>query len=787
MQIHLKFLSSKVARRIFFLFVIAAVIPIAVVGALSYNYVTSLLVAQSQDHLAGSSKTYGMAIYDRILHAEDQFIGLSEYLPAENLSSAANTQFKLDLDTSVITRIEYDRLPVNLDNSDLKHINEGNTKLVVSQNENNDLEINMIRMINTVASSKLVAAKVNSKYIFGDMDVFAGDEDACVVVKNYGTLNCSNSKFIPVSKSRFEKTRIEENNTQSINIDNQKYVVASWELYLTGRFKSKSWIIYYTEANNTFLELTSAFTRTLLPALFLAILLVSLISLNQISKILIPLEKLSQLTKRIAKSNFDEKVEFTSNDEFQSLGESFNFMTSELAKREERLLYQANYDSLTGLPNRLSLNTYIEKAIVNANNNDEQFAFLFIDLDRFKIINDSQGHATGDKLLIAAADRIKSSMRELGFAARYGGDEFVLIMPTSNDLNHVKTIAKEIINRLSDIFYVENYEQFIGASIGISIYPKDGKTCEELIQKADIAMYTAKQQGRGRHVFFADTMQDDICEKAELEADLFHAIERDELFLTYQPQLDIATGKTSGAEVLLRWNHGTKGAISPDRFIAYAEDNGFITTIGKWVIRETIKQCEKWQIEHKSMPKIAINISPRQLRHENFYSEVENIVSQFDISRTNIEFEITESLFVNDDQQTFDILNRINKLGIGIAIDDFGKGYSSLSYLKKLPAQTLKIDRLFIKDLNSDDESRKIVKAIIAMGKALHKNIVAEGVETIEHLNILKDLGCDYAQGYYISKPKPAEKIVVNEETTIFKLEDVKAKFNKASKSFDQI
>ncbi|MGI9227963.1 MAG: EAL domain-containing protein [Gammaproteobacteria bacterium] len=784
MQIQFAFLRSKVAKRLFFLFVITAIIPIGVVGILSYNYVTSILTKQKQEHLIASSKTYGMAIYDRILTAENQFINLGENLLHSNdfnISNIVDIKLMPNLNTSLFSDVKFSQAPVNLESSDLKHLQDGNAKIMVSKNNNNEIDIFIFKIFKIGETNRFLSAKVDTKYIFGDMDIFAGAEDACVVTKNIGTLNCSNNDLNTISKSIFEKYVAGEKTTQTFSINNENYTIASWELFLNGHFKTDSWIIYYYEPSNVIFAPTKAFARTLLPALLLAILLVTLISLNQISKILVPLEKLSYLTKRIAKSDFDEKVEFTSNDEFQSLGESFNFMTSELAKREEKLLFQANYDNLTGLPNRLSLNAYIEKTIVNANNSNEQFAFLFVDLDRFKIVNDSQGHAIGDKLLIAAADRIKSSIRESGFAARYGGDEFVLIIPTTNDLNNVKTTAKEIINRLSDIFYVENYEQFIGASIGISIYPNDGTSCEKLIQKADIAMYKAKQLGRGKYVFFADTMQDDICEKAELEADLFHAIERNELFLTYQPQLELATGKTSGAEALLRWNHGTKGAIRPDRFIAYAEDNGFIIPLGKWVIREAFKQCEKWQIEHKSMPKIAINISAKQLRHENFFSDVENLVSQFDVGITYIEFEITESLFVNDDQQTFDILNRINKLGIGIAIDDFGKGYSSLSYLKKLPAQTLKIDRLFIKDLNSDKDSRNIVKAIIAMGKALHKKIVAEGVETIEQLNILKDLGCDYAQGYYISKPKLAEEFVIIEETTIFKLDDVKAKFNRAS------
>ncbi len=450
-------------------------------------------------------------------------------------------------------------------------------------------------------------------------------------------------------------------------------------------------------------------------------------------------------------------------------------------KREEKLSYQANYDSLTGLPNRQHLVERFNQAIKKADYNKSKVAFLFIDLDRFKVINDSQGHATGDKLLIAASDRIRSIVDSVDTVARYGGDEFAAVISNVTNINTVAEIAKRIINSLSEVFYIDNYEQIIGASIGISVYPRDGNNWDELLQKADIAMYKAKQRSRGIHLFFTDKMQEDIRYKAEIEADLYHALDRDELSLVYQPQIDIESGKVTGAETLIRWNHSKKGAIRPDKFINYAEDNGLIIPIGNWVIRETLRQCERWQYEHNALAKIAINISPKQLRHENFMTEVEELVSDFDIGLTTLEFEITESLFINDDPHTLTILHKLNELGISIAIDDFGKGYSSLSYLKKLPVQTLKIDRLFIKDLNRNDNSIAIVKAIIAMGHALNKVVIAEGVETIDQLEILKELGCDRAQGFYISRPKQADDFYDQSKTEIIHLEKIRAKIKSIS------
>ena len=934
MKLRHTFLTSKVSKRIFLLFIAAAIIPITITGIFSFNYVSSILNSQKHEYLTAASKSYGMSIYDRLLVADEQFEIFVANLRIDNdaeLYDRSKTRILLSSTMPLFSDAEIFHKPANFSGHDLLHMQNGNTKISIAKKPQLS-EIYFTKLFsNDKGLIRLISAKIDSPFIFGDLDVFAGDEDACIVVDKQTILHCSNPDLRNVNLLQVDSNFIEDDN----------YIIATWELFLKGRFNTNSWNIHYAEPKNVLLAPLSAFGSIFIPSLIFAILLVSLISINQISRILVPLELLTNKTKEISKGNFSTKVDLTSNDEFQLLGESFNLMTTELGnqfsdmqamsdldrailstmdhktaflpiykhlnnsfdcqfsgiiimdtqhtdvgylyaydqsnekmivkgsvqlsvsdekvlfqktnsyfsllekdtlksipwislintelisfvelrekekligsivcgfndypvlkkhdvtrlekfvervtvalsatKREEKLSYQANYDNLTGLPNRQHLIERFNQAIKNADYNNNKVGFLFIDLDRFKVINDSQGHATGDKILIAAAERIQSIVNKVDTVARYGGDEFAAVISNVTDMNQVSEIAKNIIDSLSETFYIDNYEQVIGASIGISIYPEHGNNWDDLLQKADIAMYKAKQKSRGIHLFFTEKMQDDIKEKAEIEADLYHALERNELSLMYQPQIDIKSGKVTGAETLIRWNHSTKGTIRPDKFINYAEDNGLIFPIGNWVMRETLKQCETWQYEHNALSKIAVNISPKQLRHENFMSEVEDLVSDFNLGLTTLEFEITESLFINDDPQTLNILHKLNDLGISIAIDDFGKGYSSLSYLKKLPVQTLKIDRLFIKDLNRNDNSIAIVKAIIAMGHALNKLVIAEGIETIDQLEILKELDCDRAQGFYISRPKYPNDFYDHSKTEIIHLEKIRAKIQSIS------
>jgi diguanylate cyclase (GGDEF)-like protein len=935
MLIQFALLKSKVARRIFTLFLIAAIIPVTLTGIVSYKYVINILLEEKLKYLGSESKSYGMAIFDRILIAESQLIGLSENLIHSTSIEVGENQASQEIDTSntpLFEKIEIHSNLLHLNSTSVKHLLDGKT-LITVKNIGNVNSIIFSRLLNTVQASHLISAEVNRNYIFGDMDIFAGEEDACIIAKGNGLLNCSNDLLNKLSLPSFRKYFESQDSIRKIQINDKNYIIASWELFLKGSYNTDSWMIYYTVPSDIIYSSINSFSNLLIPLLLFTVLIISLISINQISKILIPIEKLTALTKDIAKRDFSKKIEFDSNDEFQYLGESFNSMSKELSRqftvmkamsnldrailttmnkekvveaifsnlrdyldynyasvilldkniesigtlynysksaisvfssdkinvqindinlllnnsdsyihtcersklksvewlsgvyseyittiainhenkiialivighqfipkldkeglrqlekytdrvnvalnaieKEEKLYRQANFDDLTGLPNREHLiDIFNTKTSETLNIN---IAVLFIDLDRFKVINDSQGHAIGDKLLVEAAERIKLCIKDIGVLARYGGDEFIVLLTINNDTSYVAKISNKIITELSNLFTIDNYEQYIGASIGIANYPKDGKSWNEILQKADIAMYKAKQSGRGKYLYFSDTMHKDIREKNILEADLFHALEKQEIYMVYQPQIYLATGEISGAETLMRWAHNTKGNIRTDKFITYAEDSGFIIPLGLWAIGTVLKQCEEWQLEERALPKIAINISPKQLRHENFIPEIESLISGFDISTTNIEFEITESLFLNHDASIVDKLYHLNKLGISISIDDFGKGYSSLSYLKNLPVQTLKIDKLFIDDLEKDKDSISIVKTIIIMAKTLNKTVVAEGVETVEQLNILKGLNCDVAQGYYISKPKLAKDVMKYSKNVIISLDDYRS------------
>lgn len=433
-----------------------------------------------------------------------------------------------------------------------------------------------------------------------------------------------------------------------------------------------------------------------------------------------------------------------------------------------------DHTNLTALPDRHLLFEKITAIISDCEKRACKSAVLFIDLDRFKVINDTQGHATGDKLLIEAAQRIQSCLTEKDLIARYGGDEFIAILPFKDSTILEATITR-IIEKLSEVFYINRSAQFIGASVGISLFPDNGQHCDDLIQKADIAMFSAKQDGRGKYVYFSVDMQDAILEKKSLETDLYQAIQRNEIYLMYQPQISLSTNQISGVEALIRWHHRRKGEISPEKFIPQAEQNGFIITLGNWVIHQALKQCALWHEKRLPTPqRIAINISVKQLLHDDFLTNVENIISKFNIGNTNIEFEITENIFLDDDKKIIELFRNINQLGIALAIDDFGKGYSSLSRLKNLPVQIFKLDRLFIQDIATDRDALAIVKAIVAMGKELNKEIIIEGVETTEQFNILKDLGCHHVQGYHLSKPKSDTELPKVINSSVFPPQDSK-------------
>ncbi len=434
-------------------------------------------------------------------------------------------------------------------------------------------------------------------------------------------------------------------------------------------------------------------------------------------------------------------------------------MALEFNEKSDELNRRAFFDDLTGLPNRETCFQKINRAIQTAALNDHMVALLYIDLDGFKSVNDSLGHDAGDQLIRMAAHRITRCVGPHGVTARLGGDEFAVIIPYSSGRSEdYKTIGKEILAELQSPFTIGNTEAFLGASIGTARYPDDGNTHTELLRKADAAMYRAKDTGRGRQVDYSRTLGIVIAKRLRLEADLNRALERDEMSLLYQPQIDLNKGTMTGAEALLRWNHATEGQISPEEFIPIAEETNQIIVLGNWVLYNACRQFSEWRERAIGIERIAVNVSANQLRRPEFLEEVTGCLSRFGMRPEMLELELTERVFVDSRELSSSIL-ALKKMGILIAIDDFGTGYSSLGYLRNLNFDKVKVDRSFVGSLPHDKQSASIIQAVLAMCRTLGKTVVAEGVETSSQLQYLANAGVEFAQGYYFGKPMPPDQL----------------------------
>ncbi|WP_034349272.1 two-component system response regulator [Noviherbaspirillum massiliense] len=428
---------------------------------------------------------------------------------------------------------------------------------------------------------------------------------------------------------------------------------------------------------------------------------------------------------------------------------------------EQRAHELATRDPLTGLLNRRELVERLENAIARATRRNERLALLFLDMDRFKSINDMLGHDTGDELLRQVAARISASVRESDVVARLGGDEFVVLMEGLPDYADAAQVAKKIVHATGEVFQVGPHKLKSTVSVGIGLYPQDGKSAQALMKNADLAMYHAKQERRGTIQFFHEEFNARLLERIRLEHELQEALERNEFELYYQPKVDVHSGQVAGVEALLRWNHPRLGLLSGAQFIPAASECGLIVPIGEWVISQACAQARRWQEASNGLPTlpIAVNIAIPQI-HAELPGAIQRALQAHEIDPSWLQLEITESLLIRDLEKATSVLREISQSGITIAIDDFGTGYSSLSVLKALPIDVLKIDKSFVRDLGKDVEDRAIVAAVVNMARALTLKVVAEGVETPEQLAILKELGCDEHQGYLYSRPLPAEKLV---------------------------
>lgn len=428
---------------------------------------------------------------------------------------------------------------------------------------------------------------------------------------------------------------------------------------------------------------------------------------------------------------------------------------TEKLETQKTIFFQAYHDLLTGLPNRSLFMDRLGVAINNAKREKRNLAIMFLDLDRFKTVNDTLGHSAGDALLKVIAGRLKSILRESDTLARIGGDEFMLLLPDATSVEIARNVAEKIVDVVKEPVPIEGHDIFVTVSIGVSIYPDDGETTEALIKNSDIAMYQAKDQGKNGYQLYASRMSEKHHYLLSIESEIRKGILDKQFEVFYQPQVNADSEQIVGVEALLRWNHPERGLLTPNSFLTVAEECGAIIELGNWVLENAIAEVQNWRNQGVNIQKLAINFTSRQIEHPGFVEKVAGLLEAYGLPGHCLEVEITESTLMNNIESTVSILRELNKMGIQVAIDDFGTGYSSLSMLQKLPINRLKIDKSFIKDI-TDHSDRSIIEAIAHMAKGLNLDMVAEGVEEEYQLNYLKQLNCQIVQGYYFSEGKSA-------------------------------
>lgn len=434
-------------------------------------------------------------------------------------------------------------------------------------------------------------------------------------------------------------------------------------------------------------------------------------------------------------------------------------LTNEIERRkasEKELAFQAKYDTLTNLPNRSYGSERLALELIRASRSGSKVLVMFIDLDHFKQINDSMGHFVGDEILKLSAQRLYQVARKTDLLARIGGDEFLLVIPDLPDNDTAKRVASSVLSAFNDPFVWNNHEFFLSSSVGMSVFPDDGDNAEQLLACADMAMYRAKQDGRDGFCFYNHNMNQDLQRYLDLENRLRSAISNQLLELYYQPIIELSSGKIVGAEALMRWNDDKYGFVNPEEFISIAEKNGLIHQIGEFAIQQACRQAAQWQSLTPLF--VSVNFSSVQFRYcERLLTFIKHSLEESGLPSDKFDIEVTESLLFNHDSELLDMLNNLRALGTKLTIDDFGTGYSALSYLQKFPFDRLKIDRSFMQNMFENDSDRELVNVIIAMAKALDLKIVAEGIEEQRHVDYLKNLNCEFGQGFHYSRPLPAK------------------------------
>ena len=906
MNLRLQVFRTRVARRVFSMFMLAALIPVAATALLTLSQIDRALTDAAKEQLSDAGRSYGQLIYRRLVLAEGVLDRLAER-PGQFTTSQSNPpEFEA---VSLIAAGEVTRLFGELRIRDLDELNlqEVNRPSLLVRSASDGSEALIARYQDSVG---LLVGEVSPDYLW-DGNTIPYGIDICVLSSALvRPLFCTS----PLPEAQIQSLlRKGAPISGDLLWDNngERYLSAYWELFIQSGFNGEPWRIVASQPEATALASLISFNQLFPPVLAFSLITVALLSIWQIRRSMVPLDKLVQGTKQIADNDFANRLTLDSEDEFSDLAEAMNTMADRLghqfgvlntlakidqlilssesleqvidtvlaqtrtilpcdavgmilldqetpdlghlymatydndddgaslsrvptsekerewlldhrkgqfldsvemnilspfrteglektlvfpilrgealagalvfgfhreaeaseesrqaacdlahrlavalsaSEREAALFNQAHFDALTGLPNRQLCHDRLQQALAQARRDEHQMAVLFLDLDGFKSINDSMGHPSGDRLLCEAASRLSACLRDSDTVARLGGDEFVVILPRVIGATEIETVANNIMTALARPFQIADNDVFVTASIGLTMYPEDGSTVEELLRKADAAMYNAKDAGRARYVFFTNEIDERALERISLETDLRYALDRQELVLRYQPQLDLVSDEVVSAEALIRWIHPKRGRVSPELFVPILEEMGLIDNFGIWVLQTATTQLRKWKSEGLPIGRVAVNVSAHQFRKPDFVKQLSEILQASGIPADFLDLELTESAVVEDMQRSNESLGMLRELGVKISIDDFGTGYSSFSYLKDLQFDAVKIDRAFVRDL-PDPRAIAIAKAIVAVGHTLEKTVIAEGVENEIQLAHLKKLGCNVAQGFLISRP----------------------------------
>ena len=918
-------MRSAVARRVFILFVLSAFVPAAILAVLSYRQVYTAVSESNRHQLASTASAQARSILDRLLGASLILDGDAAQIRSTENSSGPPPDAVQKVFLRVYRTVNgqttlrwgtpsQGAVPTP-DAGAQSHLAQGAVALLMTPSATTEKSAPSLWLTRAVDPDRpalgTLVAELSPKYVWDDPEALSYQTNICVLTQEAAVLSCSNDALRSVAAS------VAQHGVDGERAGSQSWLSATKVLFLKAQFASANWTVVALRPGGLAIKALAQMAQTLLGITLLTLLLVALLSVVQIRRTLVPLERLIEGTQRIAREVFDQPVEITRKDEFGQLADSLNGMASRLGQQigamrvlsaidqqilshldiaqivahvqqnvlavlpqalvgivvpddttatlctvhlghagqtqprqvqeplealhlahylahpdgtwlpvddpmvpramalegevsqcfvqpivardevvglmllglrdptdlpaetiqhlrdlgsrvgvalaahahDAQLVFLANHDGLTGLPNRLLLTERVQQELAHARRHLSQFALLFIDLDHFKSINDTLGHDVGDQLLCQVAERLSTHVRDCDTVARLGGDEFVVLQTSLQSPQHAAKMAENLLRVLAQPFQLAGSESFISGSIGMAVYPDDGTTVEDLLKHADIAMYRAKASGRGRLVFFEESMNQQLQERAHLEQELRLAIERNQLLMYYQPRYRLRDGQLIGAEALIRWQHPELGWVSPAKFIPLAEENGLIDEIGPWVLRQVCQQLAVWQAEGYDIGNVAVNVSGRQLRASNLVKQVQEALETAGLPPALLEIEVTEGVLINDVEFVIDLLNQIKRLGVAIALDDFGTGYSSMSYLKRLPIDVLKVDQSFVRDLAQNEGSRSIVQAIIALAHALGKTVVAEGVETQEQANWLNTWDCEEVQGYHFSRPVSAQAI----------------------------